>query len=99
LRLTDEAEKKRAREELATGYLTRWGACVDRVLAGIGSGPFVAGDTLNVADIKLYIAARWFSSGTLDHIRKDVFADFKRLTALEQAVAAHPKIVEWYARA
>ena len=98
LRISDPEHKQRAREELAAGFLTRWGRSVDAALARLGDGPFVAGDTLSVADIKLYIGARWFSSGALEFIPTDIFADFRRLNALEQAVAAHPKIVEWYAR-
>ncbi len=98
LRISDPDEKRRAREQLAADYLPRWGACIDRVLAGVGAGPFVAGERIHVADIKLYMVARWFSSGTLDHIRADVFAEFPRLIGVERAVANHPKILEWYAR-
>jgi glutathione S-transferase len=98
LRITDAEEKKRAREELAAGFLPRWGGNIERVLGGLGSGPFVAGDAIHVADIKLYIAARWFSSGSVDHVPSTIFADFPRLIGVERAVAAHPKIVQWYAR-
>lgn len=98
LRIANAEEKKKAREELASGFLPRWGGCVDRVLNGIGPGPFVAGDTIQVADLKLYMAARWFSSGNVDHVPTDVFARFPRLVGVERAVASHPKIVEWYAR-
>ncbi|HLT36120.1 MAG TPA: glutathione S-transferase family protein [Enhygromyxa sp.] len=98
LRITDPDEKRRAREELASGFLPRWGGCVERALTGLGSGPFVAGDTIHVADIKLYMVARWFSSGNVDHVPADVFGKFSRLIGVEQAVAKHPKIVEWYAR-
>ncbi len=98
LRIPDPEEKKRVREELAAGYLVHWGGCINRVLESMGAGPFVGGDAINVADIKLYMAARWFSSGVIDHIPADLFAEFTRLTAIEKAVASHPKIVEWYAR-
>jgi len=97
LRMSDPDERLRARAELATGYLARWGACVERQLGQMGDGPFVAGDAIHVADIKLYIAAKWLSSGVIDHIPADLFADHRRLCGIEQAVAAHPKIVEWYA--
>lgn len=98
LRLSDPDEKRRAREDLAQNYLARWGACVEGQLEQMGAGPFVAGDAIQVADLKLYITARWFSSGKLEHIPTDLFADHRRLCGIEQAVAAHPKIVEWYAR-
>jgi prostaglandin-H2 D-isomerase / glutathione transferase len=98
MRIADAAEKQRAREQLAAEFLPRWGGCVERVLANMSAGPFVAGETLHVADIKLYMATRWFSSGVLDHIPADLFAGYSRLIGVERAVAAHPKIVEWYAR-
>jgi prostaglandin-H2 D-isomerase / glutathione transferase len=98
LRITDPQEKQRAREELAAGYLPRWAGCIERALSSLGAGPFVAGAEIHVADIKLHMAARWFSSGVVDHVPADVFAAFPRLIGVERAVAAHPKIVEWYAR-
>lgn len=98
LRIQDPAEKLKAREELTSGFLKRWGRAVERRLNDLSAGPFVAGDTIHVADLKLYICARWFSSGIIDHVPRDVFAEFPRLVALEKAVAQHPKILEWYAR-
>lgn len=98
LRIADAAEKQRVREDLAANFLPRWGACIERVLSGMKVGPYVSGEAIQVVDIKLYMAARWFSSGVVDHIPADVFAPFTQLVAIEQAVAAHPKIVEWYAR-
>jgi hypothetical protein len=58
----------------------------------------VAGEQINVADIKLYMAHKWFASGAVDHVRTDVFAHCPKLTALAKAVVEHPKIVAWYAR-
>lgn len=98
LRIQDPEQRVKAREELASGFLQRWGRAVERRLAELGDGPFVGGDAIHVADLKLYMAARWFSSGNVDHVPRDVFAEFPRLVALEQAVANHPKIVAWYAR-
>ncbi|MCX4247744.1 glutathione S-transferase [Paraliomyxa miuraensis] len=98
LRITDPEQKKQAREELAAGFLKRWGDCVERRLRELGDGPFTSGDALQVADIKLYMIGRWFSSGGVDHVPKDVFGGCSRLLGVERAVAEHPKIVEWYAR-
>lgn len=98
LRIQDPAEKVKARTELAGGFLPRWGRAVERRLGELGPGPFVAGDAIHVADLKLYLAARWFSSGNVDHVPRDVFAGSPRLVALEQAVAGHPRVVAWYAR-
>jgi glutathione S-transferase len=95
LRITDEADKKKAREALATGYLPTWAGYAERQL---GKGPFVAGDTINVADIKLYMAVRWFKRGTVDHVPASVFDAFPKLTRLHDAVADHPRVRAWTAK-
>ena len=95
LRYRSEVRELKAREELAGGFLKRWGRNVERRLQELSPGPFVAGDALHVADLKLYLAARWFSSGVVDHVPRDVFAEFPRLVGLERAVADHPKVVAW----
>ncbi len=94
--IKDPDEKRRAREEIAAGEMQTWGANVERYL-GEG-GPFVAGETLHVIDLKLFVLVKWFASGALDHVPKDVFKNFPRLTGVYEAVKAHPKVVEWYAR-
>lgn len=95
LRISDEAQKKTAREELAKDYLPQWGTNVEHQL---GAGPFVAGDKLNVADFKLYIIVRWFATGTLDHIPKTVFEHCPKLMRLYHAVGDHPTVKSWQAR-
>lgn len=98
LRIQDPEAKRKAREELAVGFLKRWGRAAERRLTELGAGPFVAGEMISVADLKLYLACRWFSSGNVDHVPRDVFAEFPRLVGVEKAVAQHPKVLEWYAR-
>lgn len=95
LRISDEAEKKKAREALATGYLPTWGESTERQL---GEGPFFAGAKLHVVDIKLYMAVRWFASGTVDHVPATVFAGFPKLTRLFEAVRDDARIKAWYAK-
>jgi glutathione S-transferase len=100
LRIKDEQASIAAREELASGYLHRWGALVEAKL-GDGpfvGGPFVGGKDISVADIKLYMVSKWFSSGGVDHVPSDVFAHCPKLMAIQRAVKEHPKVVEWYAR-
>lgn len=95
LRIKDPEASLAARQELANNYLPTWGANIERQL---GNGPFVGGETISVADIKLYMGVKWFSSGGVDHVPKDVFARFEKLSGVAQAVAQHPRIVAWYAR-
>ncbi len=91
--LSDE-EKKTAREEFAAGWLTRWATTVEEAI----EGPFVAGDTLNVVDIKLYVILRAYLSGTYDHIPASMFEAWPKLVALHAAVGAHPAVSAWFAR-
>lgn len=94
-RIKDPEASLAARKELANNYLPQWGRNIERRL---GSGPFVAGDKISVADIKLYLGVRWFTSGGVDHVPKDVFAPFEKLSGVAQAVANHPRVLAWYAR-
>ncbi len=95
LHIKDPEEKKKARETLAEGPLADFGRSVNALL---GEGPFIAGDQINVADIKLYIIMRAFVDGTIDHVPASVFNDHGRLMKLYNAVHAHPKVAEWNAR-
>src|SRR5262249_30613443 len=73
MRMQDDAERKTAREALATTTIPTWAANVEKQL---GDGPFVAGAAVNVADIKLFVVARWLKGGVLDHIPKTVLDGF-----------------------
>lgn len=95
MRLSDEAEKKKAREALAEGYLPTWAGYTEKQL---GDGPFFAGAKLNVVDIKLHLAVRWFASGALDHIPATIFAGFPKLMRLHEAVRDDARIQAWTAR-
>lgn len=92
MRIKDDAEKKKAREEITAGYLKDWSSNIEKLV----KGPFFGGDELSVADLKLYIVMNWIRRGIIDHIPANSFEPFSRLSALFDAVGNHPKIVEWY---
>jgi glutathione S-transferase len=96
LRITDEAQRRSAREDLARSYLPAWGAHVERQL---GAGPFVAGNTLQVVDLKLYMVVRWLTSGTIDHVPTTVFDHCPKLKQLSQRVGEHAGVKAWLGRA
>lgn len=83
-----EEEKKTAREAFAAGWLRQWAATVSTRIAG----PFLEGDALNVADIKLYVILRSYISGTYDHIAPSCLDAFPKLLALHAAVEAHSAV-------
>jgi len=96
LRITDPEQKRAAREALAANELKTWGAQIERQL---GAGPFIGGANLQVADVKLYMMARWLTSGVVDHIPTTVFDHCPKLLQLHKAVAAHPGVQGWLTRA
>jgi prostaglandin-H2 D-isomerase / glutathione transferase len=93
-RIKDPAEGKRAREELAAGYLQEFGAHVEAQV----KEPFVGGAAIQVADLKLFVAQSPIRKGTMDHIPADVFKAFPKLGRQFEAVKAHPRVVAWCAR-
>jgi len=95
LRITDEAEKKAARERLVATMLPLWGQKAD---AQIGDGPLFAGSKMHVVDIKLYMVVRWVSSGKIDHVPASVFAPYVKLVRLHDTVRGDPRVKAWNAR-
>jgi glutathione S-transferase len=90
-----EPEKKAAREALVTGFLPEWAKAAER---NIINAPFFGGDKVQVVDLKLYMAVRWFGGGKVDHIPATIFAGYPRLVAVHDAVRDHPGVKAWYAK-
>jgi len=89
----DEDEKRKAREAFAEGYFQRWATNASKEIRG----PFVGGDDISVADLKLFVAMRSYTKGVYDHIPATILDPFPQITGLIEAVAAHPRVVDWYA--
>lgn len=95
MRMENEDEKKKAREELASSVIPLWGANVEKQ---IGDGPFFVGTTPNVVDVKLYVVTHWLKSGVLDHLPATVLDPFPKLNRLHDAVRDHARVKAWYAQ-
>ncbi len=95
LRITDPEQKRIAREAIAAKEIPLWGSQVERQL---GVGPFVGGAKIQVADVKLYMLARWLTSGVLDHVPTSVFDHCPKLLRVHRAVADHPGVQAWLAK-
>jgi glutathione S-transferase len=90
--------KKKAREELAAGHITRYLEQLQARLKAAG-GEYFADKRLTVADLKAFMLIRWLRSGALDYIPKDI-VDRVAPALVEhfERVASHPKIAEYYRR-
>jgi len=95
LRISDPDQKRVAREALAGNELKTWASQIERQL---GDGPFIGGASLQVADKKIYMMARWLTSGVLDHIPTSVFNHCPKLLQLHKAVADHRAVQGWLTR-
>lgn len=89
--------KKKAREDLASGPITRHLQQLQAKLQR-ADGEYFVDNRLTVADLKVFMWIRWLRSGALDHIPKDIVEQLApRLVAHFERVAAHPKIAAYYA--
>jgi glutathione S-transferase len=89
-------EKKKAREELATGLIPRYLEQLQARLKAAG-GEYFADKRLTVADLKVFMWVRWLKSGVLDHIPKDIVDRVAPLLAQHfHRVSAHPKVAAYY---
>lgn len=91
-----EPEKKAAREALVEGYLPAWARSAEKNILG---EPFFGGAKLNVVDLKLHMAVRWFVCGKVDYIPATIFAGYPKLMRVHDAVRDHPGVKSWYAKA
>ena len=96
LRMSDEAQKKAAREKLSADYIPTWAARADAQISD--EGPFFAGSKIHVVDLKILMITRWIRSGVLDHIPKTAFDGAKKLLRVHDAVDTDPRIKAWYAK-
>jgi prostaglandin-H2 D-isomerase / glutathione transferase len=93
-RIKDPEEKKRQREDLAANVLPEWAGHIEKQI----DGPFLGGNEISVADLKLFVVLTPVLNGKIDHVPATVVAPFAKLMKLHEAVKTHPKVAGWYAR-
>ena len=93
-----EDAKKKAREELAAGHITRYLEQFQARLKAAG-GEYFADRRITVADLKVFMLIRWLRSGVLDYIPKDLVDTIAPLLVKHfERVASYPKVAEYYQR-
>ncbi len=55
----------------------------------------MVGDSLTIADLRLYGLAWWLSAGILDGIPANCLEPYKNVLKLVETCDNHPKIKEW----
>lgn len=85
-------QKKSARETFAAGWLTHWADTLSDQI----QGPFLDGDSLSVADIKVYVILRAYLSGVYDHIPGSFFSKWPKLEGLKDAMEADPRVKAYF---
>jgi len=94
--IKDEAEKKRLREELATGPLTQFLSALEKRLEARG-GSYFADDRLTVADLRVFVWMRHLKSGKLDYIPTDLADRIAPVIAAHfERVQNHPGVKAYY---
>ena len=80
--MEQDAQKKMAmRKVLAEQTLPEWMKFFERLLITNGSTGFMVGDTLTVADLKLYWIIDWIISGLLDGIPTTLIDSYSNIVA------------------
>lgn len=94
--ITDEAEKRTAREALAAGPIRLYLEKLDGLLERRGGHYFVA-DRLTIADLKVYVWTKGLLSGVLDHVPADLPHRFAAgLVQHGERIGAHPGVRAYY---
>ena len=89
-----DEEREALRTEYANGALQKSFSN----LAAQVRGPYIGGDSMNVADLKLFILLRFFRSGVYDFVPTTIFDGHPKLVAHFETLSGHPAVTSWYAR-
>ena len=82
-------------QTLGTETVPKWMDIFVKTIEANGTSGYVCGDSLTVADLKLYGYLVWIHAGILDGIPKSLVADRPALTKLMALVEAHPKVAAY----
>jgi glutathione S-transferase len=84
----DAGRRMAMRKVLAQETLPRWAGFLERLLVANGRTGFVVGDSLTVADLKLYWVVDKLTNGSLDGIPRTLLESFPAVIAWCRNVAA-----------
>lgn len=86
---------KQNREQILKHYIQPQLSWLEQKL--IAAGSYFADGRLTVADLKVMVYLSWLTSGTLDHIPKDILANHApKLEAYLLSIKSLPEIMDYY---
>uniref|UniRef100_A0A061SAH2 Prostaglandin-H2 D-isomerase n=1 Tax=Tetraselmis sp. GSL018 TaxID=582737 RepID=A0A061SAH2_9CHLO len=94
----DEKKKMEMRKVLAEETLPKWLGYFNKHIEENGSSGYIVGDSLTIADLKLYTLIGLLTSGMLDGIPKTIAEPFPKVTALLEKVGADEKVKAFEAK-
>lgn len=88
----DSSEK--ARKEFVKNDIPRYTTPIND-LYGKSDGPYLLGEKLSIADLKVNMFVDFLKSGMLDHIPTDSLNAYEHIMAASKSVEKEPKIAAW----
>eukprot|EP01062_Namystynia_karyoxenos_P041189 TRINITY_DN299_c0_g1_i1.p1 TRINITY_DN299_c0_g1~~TRINITY_DN299_c0_g1_i1.p1 ORF type:complete len:252 (+),score=58.33 TRINITY_DN299_c0_g1_i1:83-757(+) len=98
--IQDQSEKEERRLQLITGdgAMRKSLTLLDERLGKSASG-YAVGETLTIADLRLFCELSMLRSGWLDGVPRDCLAGFSHIAAHKDRIAALPPVLEYYSHA
>ncbi|KAH6586528.1 hypothetical protein BASA50_000482 [Batrachochytrium salamandrivorans] len=70
---------------------------LDNVIEKHSGGKWAVGDSLTIADLSIYYAVEFLTSGPLSDLLTNISHTYARIFQVHHAVSTHPKVVQWEA--
>eukprot|EP00842_Homolaphlyctis_polyrhiza_P000525 jgi/Hompol1/1473/HPOL_000349-RA len=93
----DEDKKAAIAKSLVEEKLPPKFAALDKILAKNGNGTWAVGDSISIADVFIYNLFGMIKGGVLNGLPTDIADGYTSIMASFNAVASHPRVVEWSA--
>lgn len=88
------AKGKEGREKFMEEWFPRYFNTLEDLL-GSADGPFVLGETLSIADLRLYVLCYSLKKGVFDHVPADALDKYPNVGKCYDAVAQQEKVAQW----
>ena len=92
----DKEMLKASREKAAKETLPKFMLALQKRVEEFGDGPFLTGEKVTTADVKLMTTMLILDSGYLDFVPKGLLEGYPRLMRAINGVKELPAVVEWY---